>query len=301
MSYTGVSAVNAGQETLLQYSPAVQSAGIYDASPLFAEVLAAEMDNQMMRLALSGDDNENEAALFSTDISDLAVSNMLRQESSRTYELVPVSEEPAVQAAEQPAANVLTEAPVTVEYDGGMYVSKAYAGPSLQGVMYPASAYTVYHEDAYTEYTDPEPYLRSPEELRTARQLAADYALGREGDPYSQSKRGQGNYVDCSSLTQWAYRQAGLSIPSTAAEQARYCVKNDYIIPIADLQKGDLIFWERSDCSCGRFDEIHHVAVYLGDGQIVEASSSKGGVIQNTVWGEQREGVWKIAMCARPA
>ena len=56
--------------------------------------------------------------------------------------------------------------------------------------------------------------------------VIVEYALSRLGDPYSQPKRGQGDYVDCSYLTRWCYQQAGVSRFSagTAAEQARYCV-----------------------------------------------------------------------------
>lgn len=299
--------MTAGQDALLQYTTPARSAGTYEASPLFAEVLAAEMDSQMMRLAASGEDEQESPALFSTDISDLAVSSMMRQESSHVYEEASAAENDIETAVDQIMA---AEPEIEIEFDGGMYISKAYAGPSLQGEMYPASAYSVYPEEAYTEYTAPAaeaepvssdgPYTRSPEELRAARELAADYAVSRKGDPYSQSLRGQGSYVDCSSLTQWAYRQAGFSIPATAAEQARYCSEHDYLIPTSELQKGDLVFWRRSGCGCGRYNEIHHVAVYIGDGQIVEASSSRGRVVQNSLWGVQQQGSWKVAMCARP-
>ena len=44
-------------------------------------------------------------------------------------------------------------------------------------------------------------------------------ALSRLGHPYSQALRGTGNYVDCSYLTLWCYRQIGISLPGTAAEQ----------------------------------------------------------------------------------
>ena len=46
-------------------------------------------------------------------------------------------------------------------------------------------------------------------------------AMSRLGDPYSQEKRGQGSYTDCSYLTMWCYKQFGISFPGTAAEQGR--------------------------------------------------------------------------------
>lgn len=127
---------------------------------------------------------------------------------------------------------------------------------------------------------------------------AAEAALTRLGDPYSQAKRGSGNYVDCSSLTQWAYQKTGVSLPGTAAEQAKYCVQNGYTVSKQDLQAGDLVFWQKSGCNCGRYDEIHHVGIYLGDGKIVEASSSQGKVVVNDLW--DGSGKWQVAFYARP-
>ncbi|KKI50247.1 C40 family peptidase [Christensenella hongkongensis] len=130
-------------------------------------------------------------------------------------------------------------------------------------------------------------------------QTAAQAALTRVGDPYSQARRGTGNYVDCSSFTQWSYGQAGVTLPGTAAEQAQYCAQNGYTIARGDLQEGDLVFWSKAGCDCGRYDEIHHVGIYLGDGKVVEASSSKGQVVVNDLWGENG-GKWQVAMYARP-
>jgi hypothetical protein len=72
---------------------------------------------------------------------------------------------------------------------------------------------------------------------------AIKLALTRLGDPYSQPKAGQDNYTDCSYLVQWVYRQLGISLPRTAAEQARFCVENGLTVSAADLVPGDLVFW----------------------------------------------------------
>ncbi|MPY19899.1 NlpC/P60 family protein [Paenibacillus glucanolyticus] len=106
---------------------------------------------------------------------------------------------------------------------------------------------------------------------------AVRLALTRLGDPYSQPKAGQGNYTDCSYLVQWCYRQLGISLPRTAAEQARYCVENSLTISPDDLMPGDLVFWsyERN----GRFMDITHVGIYAGEGKVVDASSSRGQVV----------------------
>jgi len=102
-------------------------------------------------------------------------------------------------------------------------------------------------------------------------------ALSRLGHPYSQPLAGQGNYTDCSYLSQWCHKQIGISIPRTAAAQAEYCVNNGLTIRKEDLRPGDLIFFSSS--RNGRFMNITHVAIYAGNGMIVDASSSRGEVV----------------------
>lgn len=124
-------------------------------------------------------------------------------------------------------------------------------------------------------------------------------ALTRLGHPYSQTLRGQKNYVDCSYLAWWAYKQVGVNIPSTSVMQAKYCYDNGYNIGKSELQPGDLIFWSKRTCHCGRWQEIHHTGIYIGDGKTIEASSSKGRVVINNLWGENGA-TWRIHSYARP-
>lgn len=117
-----------------------------------------------------------------------------------------------------------------------------------------------------------------------------DAALSKLGTAYS--------VMDCSQLTQYAYAQVGVSLPRTSVEQAKYCYNNGYAISRGQLQPGDLIFWSKA-CSCGRWNEIHHTGVYIGNGKIVDASSSKGRVVLRNLWGEDGS-TWKIVLYARP-
>ena len=115
-------------------------------------------------------------------------------------------------------------------------------------------------------------------------------ALSKVGTAYS--------VMDCSQLTQYAYGQAGITLPRTSVEQAKYCYNNGYAISSGQLQPGDLIFWSKV-CTCGRWNEIHHTGIYIGDGRIVDASSSKGRVVLRSLWGENGS-AWKIVLYARP-
>jgi cell wall-associated NlpC family hydrolase len=111
---------------------------------------------------------------------------------------------------------------------------------------------------------------------------AVKLALIRLGDPYSQPKAGQDNFTDCSYLVQWVYRQLGINLPRTAAEQAKFCVENGLIVSASVLVPGDLVFWsyERN----GRFMNITHVGIYAGDGKVVDASSSRGQVVYRNLF-----------------
>jgi cell wall-associated NlpC family hydrolase len=132
-------------------------------------------------------------------------------------------------------------------------------------------------------------------------QAIVNQAMTRLGDPYSKSKRGTGNYVDCSYLAQWAYKQMGVDIPGTAAAQAKYCYENGYTISKDELQPGDLVFWTKHSSTAGRWRNIHHVGIYAGDGKLVEAKNNKNGVEVDDMWGQEGSGGdWEIVMYARP-
>ncbi|WP_330183217.1 NlpC/P60 family protein [Nocardia sp. NBC_01503] len=89
-------------------------------------------------------------------------------------------------------------------------------------------------------------------------QRAADAvrnALSAVGTPYVWGGTTPGAGLDCSGLTQWAYGQAGVSLPRLAQEQG---YGHTQIGP-GDLMPGDLAVWDG------------HVAMVIGNGQLVEA------------------------------
>lgn len=122
---------------------------------------------------------------------------------------------------------------------------------------------------------------------------AVKLAISRLGDPYSQALRGQDNYTDCSYLVLWVYRQLGIKLPGTAAEQARYCVSKGLTISRSSLAPGDLVFWSYGPN--GRYLNITHVGIYYGDGMVVDASSSRGKVVYRKLFDADKQ-----VLLARP-
>ncbi len=100
---------------------------------------------------------------------------------------------------------------------------------------------------------------------------AIRYALGQLGDPYVYGAAGPGSF-DCSGLTQAAYRYAGVSIPRVSRDQYRQLPK----VSRSSAQPGDLLFWGTDP---GSWSSVYHVAIYLGDGMMLDAPRT-GEVVQ---------------------
>ncbi|MFG2823051.1 transglycosylase family protein [Kitasatospora sp. NPDC048365] len=103
---------------------------------------------------------------------------------------------------------------------------------------------------------------------------AIDFALSKLGQAYIYGGAGNGGW-DCSGLTQAAFRQAGISLPRVAADQADYATR----VSLDNLLPGDLLFWSNNGGNSG----VYHVAVYIGDGKYVEAANPRAGVRTETV------------------
>lgn len=82
---------------------------------------------------------------------------------------------------------------------------------------------------------------------------AVEAAKSQLGTPYVWGGAAPGGF-DCSGLTSWAYKQAGMDIPRVAADQT---VGRQ--VSYEELQPGDLVLWSG------------HAAMYAGDGMMIEA------------------------------
>jgi cell wall-associated NlpC family hydrolase len=96
---------------------------------------------------------------------------------------------------------------------------------------------------------------------------ALQYALAQRGDPYEWSEEGPDSF-DCSGLMYAAYRTpAAGRFPLQRVSRDQYWQTRNKVVDRYSLLPGDLLFFSYSNSWTG----IHHVAMYAGDGMMVEA------------------------------
>jgi cell wall-associated NlpC family hydrolase len=95
-----------------------------------------------------------------------------------------------------------------------------------------------------------------------AARTAVEFALAQIGDPYVWAAAGPDSW-DCSGLTMAAWAAAGRALPHYSAAQYLQTTP----ITEAQLRPGDLVFWSGGSGP----NAIFHVALYLGNGQVVHA------------------------------
>lgn len=122
-------------------------------------------------------------------------------------------------------------------------------------------------------YALPEAIKFSP--LEEAAQASAslrtrivNYALQFVGNPYVWGGTSLTNGVDCSGFTMQVMRNFGISLPHYSGSQARM----GKAVSSSEMRPGDLIFYANSSGT------VNHVAMYIGNGQIVHAASRRSGI-----------------------
>ncbi len=135
-------------------------------------------------------------------------------------------------------------------------------------------------------------------DIKNPKQKAAvTFALTRVGYPYSMELRHSGKAYDCSSLVYYAWLAAGVDVSyegmSTASWEGRGLAEAGKSVSFVDIQPGDLIFYSYENNGC--YLNISHVAIYVGNGMIVEARNEEYGVIMREV-----PNIGSIVMIGRP-
>lgn len=93
------------------------------------------------------------------------------------------------------------------------------------------------------------------------------YAKEFLGNPYVWGGTSLTNGADCSGFVLSIFKKYGVSLPHSSRAQAN-CGTT---ISVSEVQPGDLIFY-------GKGSTINHVAIYIGNGQVIHASSPKTGI-----------------------
>ncbi|MFI7126211.1 C40 family peptidase [Nonomuraea sp. NPDC050153] len=93
--------------------------------------------------------------------------------------------------------------------------------------------------------------------------VALKAAASKLGRPYVWGAEGPETF-DCSGLVQWAFAQAGVRMPRVTHQQW----VTGQQVPFSQAQPGDLIFWRLDPTNP---DYISHVAIYWGDGKMIQA------------------------------
>ena len=93
------------------------------------------------------------------------------------------------------------------------------------------------------------------------------YAKEFLGNPYVWGGTSLTNGTDCSGFVLSVYKKFGISLPHYSGSQANCGTA----IKLSEAQPGDLIFY-------GKGSTINHVAIYIGNGQVIHASNPKTGI-----------------------
>lgn len=105
------------------------------------------------------------------------------------------------------------------------------------------------------------------------------------GTPYKWGGTGPLGF-DCSGFTQFLYRELGIDLPRISAQQS----SSGKRVGIDQLRPGDLVLWDNSSRNNG----ADHVAIYIGNGQVIHAPKPGDAVKISTIWDSGH--AWGVAM-----
>ena len=124
-------------------------------------------------------------------------------------------------------------------------------------------------EEADEENADDEEVLEAEVDVEDdLRSEIVTYALQFVGNRYKYGGTNPNTGVDCSGFTSYVMRHAaGVELPHSSGGQSRM----GRVVSSSEMRPGDII-------SYGSGKRINHVALYIGNGQIVHASTEKTGI-----------------------
>jgi cell wall-associated NlpC family hydrolase len=145
--------------------------------------------------------------------------------------------------------------------DSGVLISAPKASP----LAVKQAALHIFGKHAHAELLRRVVITRDAGEFLTRAQITnfLHAAASRVGAPYVWGATGPDAF-DCSGLVQWSFARAGIRMPRVAQEQ----FLTGPHVPYADARPGDLLFYHFDPTDPG---DIDHVAIYVGDGEMLQA------------------------------
>jgi cell wall-associated NlpC family hydrolase len=254
--------LNDAQLTLAQQQAAADAAGQTVAA---TQAQLAALDSQLRQIARSaftGDNLSRFNALMSSDSADDFIAQVATLDAIAGHaDGVLAQATAAAAAAAQAKADA--DAAATAAQQTLDDVTTKQTDLNTQIADYQeqlAALSTVQRRQVVQQISGPA--LPAPAEVvasSDAAQTAVDTALAQLGDPYVWAATGPDAF-DCSGLTQYAYAAAGITLPHSSAVQSLMGTA----VSRADLQPGDLVFF---------YSPVSHVGIYIGNGQMVHAST----------------------------
>jgi cell wall-associated NlpC family hydrolase len=264
--------LNEAQETLTQQQAAADAAGQAVAD---SQAQLAALDTQMRQIARSAFTGENLSrfnALMSSGSADEFLAQVSTLDALAGHADDVLTEVTAAAgAAEQAKADADAAAVAAQETLDGVTAQQADLTAEIAVYQAQYDALSAPQQQAVVE-EHAGPVLEAPATVTAssdAAQVAIDTALAQRGDPYVWGAAGPSSF-DCSGLTQYAYAAAGITLPHSSAAQARMGTA----VSRADLQPGDLVFF---------YSPVSHVGMYIGNGQMVHASTFGSPVLVTSV------------------
>ncbi|MFF1882643.1 C40 family peptidase [Pseudarthrobacter sp. NPDC058196] len=234
-----------------------------------ARVDALEKQREEARLAAlsaAADKAAQEKAVQDKAVQDQAASQNTPPRNATAQDAAPAPAAPAPAApapvpAQPPAAPAPAPAP-------------AAPAPAAPAPAAPAPAPAPAPADPAPAPAAPAPAPAPPSTGAGTYETAISVALGKVGAPYYYQWGGTGVYgFDCSGLVQNAFAAAGKYLPRTASQQ--YAAAPIHV-PISQARRGDLLVW-------GSAPNFYHVAIYLGNGQVVQALNPQEGITVSSI------------------
>jgi cell wall-associated NlpC family hydrolase len=116
------------------------------------------------------------------------------------------------------------------------------------------------------------------------RAAVVEFARKQVGKPYAWGVSDPNRGFDCSGLVQFAFSRAGIQMPRVSYQQAN----SGQRVALNTLRPGDLVAWDNSSRNNG----ADHIAIYIGNGQIIEAPRPGIGVRIRKLG--HNEGAWGV-------